>query len=471
MVYKPTIGLEIHARLFTKRKIFCTCENAFGGEPNTRICPVCSGIPGAIPVLDKEAVELGVRAGVVLGCEISNFSSFDRKNYDYPDLPKGYQITQQFKPLCKNGGFEVRGRRKRINNIHLEEDAAKLVYTDDDVLVDLNRCGVPLIEIVTEPDFESAEEASMFVEELALRLKYADVCDGKIEQGSLRVDVNVSVAPEASSMFGTRCEIKNIGSLKSLRKAIDFEIKRQSSILENGGFVESETRRFDEAEGVTVFMRKKESEADYRYCPDPDIPELFVSESEIENIKSTLPTLPSDRISNYILNLGLTLEEARNIVSDKQYSDWFENVCSKTHYPKKAASLMIVGLNRLFNKFGGTISETKLTPDNLGELAQLWGNGKISSDAAFIVLEDMFISGDDPKDIAESKDMIVFFDEELVKTEIFKILSENEKTVCEYKSGNKKVFGFLMGIAVSRLGKSTNPVDIKKVLEECIETI
>ncbi len=469
MVYKPTIGLEIHARLFTKRKIFCECENYFGGEPNTRVCPVCTGDAGAVPVLNGEAVELGIKAGIALGCEIRRISAFDRKNYVSQDLPKGYQITQQFRPLCKNGGFEIGGIKRRINNIHLEEDAAKLTYTKDEVLVDYNRSGVPLIEIVTEPDFESSQEVSQFVEELALRLKYADVCDGKIEQGSLRVDVNVSVAPENSAGLGTRCEIKNIGSLKSLRRAIEYEIKRQIAVLENDGRIECETRRFDEKSGETHFMRKKESAADYKYYPDPDISELYVSDWDINKIKAEVPTLPHERVKVYVSELGLTCEEARNIVLDRLYADWFENVCKKTDYPKKTASLMLVGLNRLFNKYGGTVTDTRITTEKMAEISQLWGSGKISSASAFYILEEVFKNGGNPEKIAKDGDLLITFDEELVKEIICEILCENRKSVEEYKEGNKKVIGFLMGIAVSRLGKSTNPADVKRVLVDCIK--
>ncbi|MBQ7976523.1 MAG: Asp-tRNA(Asn)/Glu-tRNA(Gln) amidotransferase subunit GatB [Clostridia bacterium] len=471
MVYKPKIGLEIHARLFTKRKIFCGCENSFGGEPNTRICPVCTGVYGSIPVLNKEAVELGIKAGVVLGCEISGASAFDRKNYVSPDLPKGYQITQQFKPLCKNGGFEINGVKRRINNIHLEEDAAKLTYTNDEVLVDYNRCGVPLIEIVTEPDFETSEEVSQFVEELALRLRYADVCDGRIEQGSLRVDVNVSVAPDSSAVLGTRCEIKNIGSLKSLRRAIEYEIKRQTIILEGGGTVLCETRRFDEASGKTVFMRMKESAADYRYFPDPDIPALYVEQEDIEKIKSTIPVLPTERFNFYTSEFGLTEEEAKNIVSDREFSDWFESVCAETKYPKKAASLMLVGLNRLFNKFGGTVSDMSLTAAETASLADLWGSSRVSAGNAMIILESLFLGGGNAVDIAKKENMLISFDSRLAEAEINKILGEKSEATAEYKAGNKKIFGYLMGLAVSRLGKNTDPAALKQMLENCLKNL
>lgn len=469
MHYKPAIGLEIHARLFSENKIFCKCKNSFGGEPNTRICPVCTGDVGAMPVLDKEAALLGVKAGIVLGCEINNVSSFDRKYYDSPDLPKGYQITQQYTPVCINGGFELNGKKRRINNIHLEEDAAKIVYAASEALIDFNRSGTPLIEIVTEPDFESSTDAAEFVEELALRLKYAGVSDAKIEQGSLRVDVNISVAPESSMKFGTRCEIKNIGSIKSLRRAIEFEIKRQCEILESGGTVISETLRFDEASGETRFMRKKESAEDYRYTSDPDVPDFIITDNEINDIKSAVPVLPSVRAEYYVSKLGLALEEAKNIVSDRDFSDWFELVCSKTKNYKKAASLMLVGLNRLFNKYGGSVSDLKISPSGLSDLADLWGNGDISSASAFEVLEKMFITDAAPFEIAKSEGMLISFDKENVKTEIIKVLSENEKTVLEYKAGNKKLFGYFMGILVSKLGKSVNPSEIKKVLDECIQ--
>ena len=360
------------------------------------------------------------------------------------------------------------GKNRRINNIHLEEDAAKITYSDGGMQVDYNRSGTPLIEIVTEPDFETSDEVSKFVEELALRLKYAEVCDGKIEQGSLRVDVNISVAPEASSVFGTRCEIKNIGSLKSLRRAIDYEVNRQISVLENGEEIRCETRRFNESEGITEYMRLKESAEDYGYYPDPDMPELCISCPEIQNIKKQLPEMPSDRVDLYTAEYGLATEEAENIVSDRAYADWFESVCTWTGYRKKAASLMLVGMNRLFNKHGGSVAEIRFTPRDLAELAELWGTGKISSASAFAVLEEMFVYGGKPLKIAEQGNMVISFDKDVVKKEILCILSEHSSAVCDYKSGNKKIFGFLMGIAVERMGKSANPADIKNVLEECI---
>ena len=295
MKYIPVMGLEIHAELLTKSKVYCSCENTFGGAVNNRVCPVCSGMPGTLPVINKEVVTFAVKAGLSLGCEINEYSAFDRKNYFYPDLPKAYQITQFEYPICSNGHVEVCGRNIRINRIHIEEDAGKLIH-EEVSLADYNRCGVPLIEIVTEPDFRTVEEVQQFVKEVALRLKYAEVWDARLEQGSLRVDVNISLMPEDADEFGVRAEIKNLNSVKSIGRAIEYEIKRQTEILEKGERVKQETRRFDEKSGATNVLRSKEDGHDYRYFPEPDIPPVKISKENVEKIRMSMSESPDKRL-------------------------------------------------------------------------------------------------------------------------------------------------------------------------------
>ena len=328
--YIPVIGLEVHAELLTKSKVFCTCNAEFGGDPNSRCCPVCTGMPGTLPVINQTAVEYAVKAGFALGCDINKFSVFDRKNYFYPDLPKAYQISQLNLPLCINGvvTIEVDGKKKdiRVNRIHLEEDAGKLVHDDFNAvsLADYNRCGVPLIEIVTEPDISSAEEAKAFVEKVSLLLQYAGVCDCKMEQGSLRADVNVSIMRPEDKEFGTRTECKNLNSLKSIGRAIDFEIKRQSRLLDMGKKVIQETRRFNDNRGETTSMRTKEDAHDYRYFPEPDILQVNFTDEMLDEIKAKLPEMPHKRLARYTGEYGLSEVDAKILVNQKRVSDFFD---------------------------------------------------------------------------------------------------------------------------------------------------
>lgn len=466
MKYVACIGLEIHAELKTDTKLFCGCENSFGGEPNTRICAVCSGFPGAIGVLNKNALFLAVSSGLALDCRINNYSAFDRKNYFYPDLPKGYQITQQRYPICQDGFVQINDRKIRINNIHLEEDAGKLIHGKDITLIDFNRCGVPLIEIVTEPDITSADEAVSFVEEICLRLKYAGVCDGKMEQGSLRVDVNVSVAPENSEVPGTRCEIKNLSSFKSVKKAIEYEITRQTEVLFSGDKIVFETRRFDENSGRTYSMRVKEDIVDYRYFPEPDITPVYVTDEEIEMLRDALPERPDKRFKRYVNEYKLTSEEAGIIVSNPELSEYYDSLCSGCNSFKKLANLLLVGLGRLFNERGGNVKELPFEPEDIMCIANMWQDGKINSSCAMELLEMLYSGNKNPYKLAVDNNMIITYDADKAEEEIIKILSLNQEAVCDYKSGNKRAFGFLMGQAVKALGKSTDTAALKELLEK-----
>ena len=468
MKYTTIIGLEIHAEMLTHSKVFCGCSAEFGGEENTRVCPRCSGMPGTLPVFNRGAAELAVRAGLALECEIHKFSAFDRKNYFYPDLPKAYQITQFNHPICTNGSVTVNGKTVRINRIHIEEDAGKLIHDESEnvSLADYNRCGVPLIEIVTEPDIRSAEEARAFVEEVALRLKYAGVCDSKMEQGSLRCDVNISIMPEGSTEFGTRTEIKNLNSLRSIVRAIEYEYSRQEDLLECGEKVIQQTLHFNDATGTTKALRSKEEAHDYRYFPEPDIPPVMLSDDDIENIKNSMPEMPHHRFERYLSEYGLCEADAGLLVSDKALSDYFENAVGIYNNPKSVSSMILVELMRRMNDSGITTEQLSISPADLAELCRMSDSRVVSRNAAKDILREMFEQGGTPMEIAKKNQMLMSNDTSSVSAAADEILAANEKAVAEYKSGSQKVFGYLMGQMCRKLGKSANPAIIKSVLEE-----
>lgn len=467
MKYIPVIGLEIHAELLTKSKAFCLCENSFGGMPNSRVCPICMGFPGALPNLNKEVVTLAVKAGAALNCKIHEYSAFDRKNYFYPDLPKAYQITQFEYPICTNGFVGTSDKSFRINRIHIEEDAGKLVHdkTQKTTATDYNRCGVALIEIVTEPDFENATQVKKFVEEIALRLKYAGVCDGHLERGSMRVDVNISIMPQNSEKLGTRAEIKNLNSLKSIEKAIEYEINRQSEILEKGEEVLQETRRFDEDEMITKSMRYKENAHDYRYFPEPDIPPVKIEPEEIDKIKNSMPEMPDCRIKRYMTKFKLNFEEARLIVSDKCFSDFYDQTIDCGADELIAARLMLGALNRAFNEYKKNINDSLFTPKQLAKLCKMVDTGRVSKNSANDILLIMFKTGNEPEEIALENKMLMENNEEKLEKIIDEILANDISNVKNYKTGNKKLFGYFMGQVVKIGGKGTNPLLAKEILE------
>ena len=454
------IGLEIHAELLTETKIFCTCKNSFGGEANVRVCPVCAGFPGTLPLLNRKAVTLAVRAGLALGCKINNYSSFDRKNYFYPDLPKAYQITQFEHPICGEGTLKAGEKSYRITRIHLEEDAGKLIHTGGLSKADYNRCGVPLIEIVTEPDFRSGEEVQCFVEEIARRLKYAQVCDARLEQGSLRVDVNISVMPEDSDKPGTRTEIKNLNSYKFIKKAIEYESKRQTEIIRSGKEVIRETLRFDGEK--TISMRSKEDACDYRYFPEPDIPPIFISDSEIAAIGKALPRLPHERISEYVNSFGLSEPDAALIAQDKAFSDLYEAAVRICPEYRETAKLMLGSLSRELNKAeSGSIP---VSAEMIAELVKMICSRTVSRNAANDIMSVMFASGGSPQEIAEKSGMIMESGTNALEALADRVIAENPKAVSDYKNGNKKSFGYLMGRLMGYAGKSADPQAAKDIL-------
>jgi len=416
-------------------------------------------------------MEYAVKAGLALGCEINMHNSFDRKNYFYPDLPKAYQITQYLRPICVSGKVDIGGKIIRINRIHLEEDAGKLIHHDSDglSLIDLNRCGIPLIEIVTEPDISSAEEAKAFVEAVSLNLKYAGVCDCRMEEGSLRVDVNISLMPEGATELGTRAEIKNLNSLKSIARAIEYEIYRQSELLDNGMNIIQETRRFDDNSGTTSSLRSKQEVHDYRYFPEPDIPAVIFTQDDIENIRSNLPKMPQERFEEYTVVFGLPEDDARLLISDKALSDFYNGAVSVYPNYKGIANLILVELLHLLNKSGLSMDSLLIPPQDIAKLVRLTDEGKVSRNAAKDILRIMFEKGGSPDAIARENGLLMETDTGAVITVIKEVLAHNQKAVDEYRSGKEKVFGFLMGQVSKKMGKGSNPKLIREELEKALK--
>ena len=474
----PTIGLEIHAELMTNKKVFCECEAKFGGEPSSRCCPVCMGLPGTLPVLNPQAVELAVRAGYALGCEVANFAKWDRKNYFYPDLPKAYQISQLPRPLCLSGKVKLEsGVSVRINHIHLEEDAGKLIHEDDargafklsDAEVDFNRCGIPLIEIVTEPDLHSAEDVEAFVSKVRQLLVYAGCSDGKMEQGSLRADVNISLASEedtAAGKLGTRSEIKNVNSISGMVAAVAFEIERQTERLEKGLAVEQETRRWNAAIGESVLLRTKEDAHDYRYFPDPDIPDVRITDAQLRHIKDTMPELPDARRLRYTTELSLSEKDADALLREPAVSNFFDAAVKSYNNPKKIANYILTELLRRANAGEISLNNITLNPSDFARLVELVETGKLSQGNQKDVLREMLETGGAPDKICEEKGLFIKEDLGIVESTIDKILSDNPAAVQQYRGGEMKVFAFLMGQANRQLKGSATPAVIKKILEE-----
>lgn len=473
--YITVIGLEIHAELLTKTKIFCNCSAEFGGERNSRCCPVCTGMPGTLPVINQTAVEYAVKAGYAFGCEINKFSVFDRKNYFYPDLPKAYQISQLYYPIIGPGviPIEVNGKKKniRINHVHLEEDAGKLVHDDYNgvSLADYNRCGIPLIEIVSEPDMRSAEEAMAYVEQISLLLQYAGVCDCKMEQGSLRCDVNISIMKPGDKEFGTRAEIKNINSIKSVGRAIKYEERRQALLLEAGKKVVQETRRYDANRDATKSMRTKENAHDYRYFPEPDILQVNLSDEQLAAIKAKLPEMPNVRLARYTDEFKLSKIDAQTLVNNKPISDFFEEALKHYNNPKSVSSFILTEFMRRINLGEIDLDNIKFSPEELAEVVKMADEEKISKNDAKAVFRIMAEQGGDPEKIAEDAGYIISVDLDKVGSEIERILSENSAQVQQYASGEKKVFGFIMGQCTKALKGAATPKIIKEVLEKKLE--
>ena len=470
--YEVIIGLEVHAELSTKTKIFCSCPTKFGAAPNTQTCPICMAMPGTLPVLNEKVVEYAVKAGLATNCEISRNSKNDRKNYFYPDLPKAYQISQYDKPLCEHGYVEINtseGKKKiRLTRIHIEEDAGKLNHDEfgGGSLVDLNRAGVPLIEIVSEPDLRSSEEVEEYLRKLKSILEYIEVSDCKMQEGSLRADVNVSVRKKGDTKLGTRTEMKNMNSFRSITRAIEYEVDRQIDVIEEGGEVEQETLRWDDVSGKTFPMRDKEDAQDYRYFPDPDLVAIKLSEEYIENIKKSLPELPESRKERYLKEYDLSEKDAHIITSSKYLSDLFEGAIKVCNNPKAVNNWIISDISRILNETEMEPIQIPFDSQQLGKLIVLIDKGTISSSIAKKVLVEMFEHPRDPEDIIDEKGWVQISDEGEIKEVVLKVLEANPQSVADYKGGKDKALGFLVGQAMKETRGKANPQMLNQMFLE-----
>ena len=470
--YEVIIGLEVHSELSTKTKIFCSCPTEFGALPNTQTCPICMAMPGTLPVLNEKVVEYAVKAGLATNCEISRNSKNDRKNYFYPDLPKSYQISQFDKPLCEHGyvEIEVNGEKKkiRLTRIHIEEDVGKLNHDEfgGGSLVDLNRAGVPLIEIVSEPDLRSAEEVEQYLRKLKSILEYIEVSDCKMQEGSLRADVNVSVRKKGDTKLGTRTEMKNMNSFRSIVRAIEYEVDRQINVLEEGGKIEQETLRWDDVSGKTFSMRDKEDAQDYRYFPDPDLVAIKLSEEYIQNIKDSLPELPESRKERYLRDYGLSEKDANLITASKYLSDLFENATKVCNNPKAVNNWIISDISRILNETEMEPIEIPFDSNQLGKLVLLIDKGTISSSIGKKVLTELFENPRDPEEIIKEKGWIQISDEGAIKEVVLKVLEANPQSIADYKGGKDKALGFLVGQAMKETKGKANPQMLNKMFLE-----
>ena len=476
MKYESVIGLEVHAQLLTQSKIFCGCSTRFGAEPNHHTCPVCAGFPGVLPVLNKKVVDFAIKAGLATHCQIAPSSRFARKNYFYPDLPKGYQISQYELPVCTNGYIEIdvdgKSRRIRITRIHMEEDAGKNIHDlhGDSSLVDLNRAGVPLLEIVSEPDLRTAEEAGSYLRALRAILQYLEICDGNMEEGSFRCDANISVRPEGTEALGTKTELKNLNSFKAVEKALRYEIARHIDTLTEGGRLVQETRLWDPDREITRSMRAKEFAHDYRYFPDPDLLPLIIDENWTTTIRNSLPELPDTRKARFIAQYALPVYDAGLLTSRKDVADFFEAAVA-THSNPKAISNWIIGdLFRVVKERGLDeqlyIRSWPVQARHVAELVRLIDEGKISGKIAKTVFDKLIDSGRSPTDIVKEKGLEQLSDAESIETAVQQVLEANAQQVAQYHTGNEKVFGFLVGQVMKATQGKANPQKVNELLKE-----
>lgn len=476
MKYEAVIGLEIHCELKTKTKIFCGCATGFGAEQNTHVCPVCLGLPGVLPSVNKRVVEFGIKAGLATNCTINKYSKFDRKNYYYPDLPKNWQTSQYDLPIAEHGwvDIDVDGEKKRIRltRIHMEEDAGKLVHSGTTIKdsatsnVDYNRTGVPLLEIVSEPDLRSAEEARAYMEKIKAIMEYIDVSNCRMEEGNLRADINVSLRPAGTEELGTRTEMKNINSFKNLEDAINYEIERQEEVLEDGGHVIQETRTFDPARGITLSMRSKENAHDYRYMPEPDLPPIVTSEETIEKYRSELPELPDARRARLEKDFGLSDYDAGIITSSRAMAEYFDAVVATGADPKLAANWIMGDLAKNLNEDGIDIAKSPVSAERLGKMIGLIMKDTISGKIAKKVFKEMWTNEDDPEKIVKDKGLVQITDTGAIEAAVDAAIAANPKAVEEYKGGKKKAIGALVGQVMKATRGKANPQMVNKMLAE-----
>lgn len=472
--YEVVIGLEVHAQLKTKSKIFAPDGTEFGQEPNSQTSPITLGMPGVLPVLNREVVNMGILTGLALNCEIPERCKFDRKQYFYPDLPKGYQISQYDEPICVNGYIDIKGKRIGITRAHLEEDAGKLVHAGASglagssySLVDLNRAGTPLLEIVSEPDMRSSEEARMYMEELRNIVRYIGVCDGNLEEGSMRCDANISIMPKGSKEFGTRAEIKNVNSFSALQRAIEYEIDRQIEIVEEGGEVVQETRLWDDNARETKSMRGKEDAHDYRYFPEPDLMPLKISREWVQEIKDKMPELPEAKRQRY-MGLGLSEYDASVIVEQMGLALFFDEVLKLGATPKIAVNFIMGEIAAYLKEEHLEISETKLTPENLAELISLIEKNTISNNIGKQIIVDMMKSGEKASKIVESRGLSQISDEGAIKEICQKVADANPEQVEKYKAGKVQLLGFFVGQVMKETKGRANPKAVNDLMKEIL---
>ncbi|SDE86245.1 Asp-tRNA(Asn)/Glu-tRNA(Gln) amidotransferase subunit GatB [Sporomusa acidovorans] len=475
MNYETVIGLEVHSELKTKSKIFCGCSTQFGADQNTNVCPVCLGLPGVLPVVNEKVVEFAIRAGLALNCKILPFSKFDRKNYYYPDLPKNYQTSQYDLPIAVDGylDIEVNGETKRIGitRVHMEEDAGKLVHSgtinnSDYALVDYNRTGVPLIEIVSEPDLRSPEEAKAYLEKMKSILQYIDVSDCKMEEGSLRCDANISLRPVGTETFGTKAELKNINSFRSVLRGLEYEVERQTEILDEGGRVIQETRTWDENKGVTLSMRSKEQAHDYRYFPEPELVPIVVDPAKVEGIRASLPEMPDARKTRLMADHGLSAYDAETITASREMADYYDATVKAGADAKTAANWLMGEVSKHLNAANIPVAECPVTAEKLAGLIGLIAKGTISGKIAKTVFEGMWNSGKDADTIVKEQGLVQISDEGAIIAIVEGVIAANPQSVADFKAGKQKAIGFLVGQVMKQSKGRANPELVNKLLRE-----
>lgn len=475
--YETVIGLEVHVELATKSKIFCGCTTQFGGDPNTHCCPVCTGMPGTLPVLNKQVVEYAIEAGLALNCNITQKCKFDRKNYFYPDLPKAYQISQLYLPICRDGGIEIETTNGKkvigIHEIHMEEDAGKLVHDpwDDCTLVDYNRCGVPLIEIVSDPDMRSAEEVIAYLEKLKLILQYLGVSDCKMQEGSLRADINLSVREVGAKEYGTRTEMKNMNSFKAIARAIEGERKRQIELIEYGKKVIQETRRWDDNKDTSFAMRSKEDAQDYRYFPEPDLPPIEISDEWISEIKARQPELRDAKMLRYEKEFDIPAYDAGIITSVKRLADIFEETVALCSKPKEVSNWIMIETMRLMKEQEMEAENITYTPAQLAKLILMIDGNKINRTVAKEVFEHMFKDHVDPEEYVEKHGLGMVSDDGLLRSTVERVITDNPQSVADYKSGKTKAMGFLVGQTMKEMKGKADPGRINQIVKEVLERL
>lgn len=474
MGYRTIIGLEIHSELMTKSKIFCTCTTEFGGEANTHCCPICLGLPGSLPIINKKVVEYGIKAGLAFNSKIARVTKMDRKNYFYPDLVKGYQISQYDMPLCDGGFIEIEteeGTKKiRLTRIHIEEDTGKSIHSEDGgSLLDYNRSGVPLIEIVSEPDMNSPEEAKAFLEKLKATLRYIEVSDCKMEEGSLRCDVNINVVDEETDKRTSITELKNLNSFKAAVKAMYYEQERHIALLKEGKNTRRETRRWDEIKNETIVMRVKEAVSDYRYFPEPDLVRMDIGEEWIEDIKRNLPELPHAKKERFMKEYDIPEYDAGVLTQTKELAIYFEETVKYSHDAKQVSNWIMGDVLRSIKEAELEIEDIKFSPKDLAELISLINDGKISNNIGKTVLKDMFDSGKSPSIIVKEKGLAQISDEGALKGIVEKIIDKNQQSVIDYKNGKDRALGFLVGQVMKETRGKANPQLVNKLVVEMIQ--